>query len=552
MPYSSNTEKIPEKTIRDICYILFRHQGKFLLFFLIVMVPVALWTFITPELYQSNAKILVRLGRESVTLDPTATTGPFISISQSRENEIKSELEILKSQELVESVVDTLGPSVFLRKDETIKGNTKASHPSNEMKGEVSTKTHSASMSVIGLFGDLRFGKRLSDRDQAILEVSKNLEIEALKNSNIISISFKAKDRKLAQGTVETLIAFYLDKHINVHRTAGSYEFFTEQTDQFKNTLFQAEDNLRELKNKAGIASLEEQRRVLLKRLGDLQQEVEGTEAALVASKAKVEAMEKTLKNLPETLVVQETSGYPNQGADLMRDRLYSLQIKEQDLLSKFTEESKPVQEIRRQISEAQALLSQEERTRTQVTKGLNEAYKQTQLALLGERATVSSLQSKLQEQQIQLKGARSEIKTINNNDTQLGQVEREMAIQEVNYRKYIEKLEQARIDHALEIGKISNISIVQPATYPTKSIWPIKNLILGLGFLLGIMGGVGLAFFFEFIDHSLKRPEDVERRLELPTLATIPHLRNGDVNPSAPRPEGQGLLGANEEREDR
>src|SRR4030042_724636 len=295
MPYSSNTEKIPEKTIRDICYILFRHQGKFLLFFLIVMVPVALWTFITPEIYQSNAKILVRLGRESVTLDPTATTGPFISISQSRENEIKSEVEILKSQELVESVVDTLGPSVFVRKDETIKGNTKASHPSNEMKGEVSTKTHSASMSVIGLFGDLRFGKRLSDRDQAILEVSKNLEIEALKNSNIISISFKAKDRKLAQGTVETLIASYLDKHINVHRTAGSYEFFTEQTAQLKNTLFQAEDNLRELKNKAGIASLEEQRRVLLKRLGDLQQEVEGIEATLVGSKAKVETLQGTL-----------------------------------------------------------------------------------------------------------------------------------------------------------------------------------------------------------------------------------------------------------------
>ena len=399
------------------------------------------------------------------------------------------------------------------------------------MNGEISKRTRSASISVIGFLGDLNFGKRLSDRDKAILQVSKSLEIEALKNSNIISISYKAKNRKLAQLTIEKLIAVYLDKHINVHRTAGSYEFFTEQTDHLRNTLFQAEDNLRELKNKAGIASLEEQRHVLLKRMGDLQQEVEGTEAALVASKAKVETMEKTLKSLPETLVVQETSGHPNQGADLMRDRLYGLQIKEQDLLSKFTDESKSVQEIRRQISEAKALLAQEERTRTQVTKGLNEAYKQTQLALLTERATVSSLQSKLKELQSQLIGARSELKAINNNETQLGQVQREMAIQEVSYRKYNEKLEEARIDHALETGKISNISVVQPATYPAKPIWPIKSFILGLGFLLGIMGGIGVAFFFEFIDHSFKKPEDVERKLELPTLAAIPHLRNNEVN---------------------
>ena len=111
MPFSSTEERIPEKSIRDICYVLFRHQRKFLLFFLIVMAPVTLWTLIAPEIYQSNAKLLVRLGRESVTLDPTATTGPIISVGQSRENEIKSELEILKSQELVENVVDAIGPS---------------------------------------------------------------------------------------------------------------------------------------------------------------------------------------------------------------------------------------------------------------------------------------------------------------------------------------------------------------------------------------------------------------------------------------------------------
>ena len=91
-------------------------------------------------------------------------------------------------------------------------------------------------------------------------------------------------------------------------------------------------------------------------------------------------------------MVLQETTGNPNQGADLMRARLYELELKEQDLLSKYTETSKPVQEVRRQLAEARALVAKQDPSRTQVTQGLNEAHKQTELTLLSERANLSSL----------------------------------------------------------------------------------------------------------------------------------------------------------------
>src|SRR3989304_8232729 len=95
-----------EKSSRDLYYVLFRHKWKVVLFFLAVMVTVTVGTLLTPKSYQSEAKIMVRLGRESVSLDPTATTGSVISVGQSRENEVKSGLGILKSKDLVEKVVD--------------------------------------------------------------------------------------------------------------------------------------------------------------------------------------------------------------------------------------------------------------------------------------------------------------------------------------------------------------------------------------------------------------------------------------------------------------
>jgi len=525
MPNIFNEEKIPETSLRDFFYFFFRHKWKAILFFLTVMVIITLGTFMTPRIYQSEAKLLVRLGRENVTLDPTATTGPFISVQQLWENEVKTELEILKSRELVEKVVDAIGPLEILKGPEKIikKDDTMTTTPYNIIR-EIKQKI---SLASDGLMRPLKgLSNPLSPRDRAILEVAENLEIEVLKNSNIISISFKATDQKIAQEVIDKLISFFLDKHISVRRTAGSFEFFTDQTDQFRNTLTQIEENFKELKNKTGIASLDEQRRILLNRIGDLHKEIEATESTLAASRARIQEMEMTLSNLPETQVTQETTGNTNQGADLMRSKLYELQLKEQDLLSRYTDNSQMVKEIRRQIAEAKTLLSKEEPTRTQVTKGLNEAHRQVNLALITEKATFSSLQAKIKKQLTQLTSARAELKNINESEIKLAQMQREMMIQDANYRKYLDKLEQARIDNALEIEKISNISVVQAPTYPVKPILPREMLNMALGLFLGIFGGIGLAFFSDFIDHTFKKPEDIEKRLKLPTLASILNLK--------------------------
>lgn len=496
-------ERIPQRSLRDFCYVIFRQKWKIILFFLAVMLVVTLGTFLAPQIYRSDAQLLIRLGRESVSLDPTVTTGPVIAVDQSRENEIKSELEILKSRDLIEKVVDAIGPSVLLK-------------PSKERTGKSAPLTEAPRGR----------GSPLADRAKAILLVTKKLEIEALKNTNIISISYEAENRKLAQEVIDNLIGFYLEKHIDVHRTQGSYEFFDRQTDQLRNQLAQTEENLRHLKNKTGIASLNEQRSILFKRIGDLQQEIEKTDASVVASKAKIMAMQKSLADLPETLVTQQTTGNQNQGADMMRARLYELQLKEQDLLTRYDEKNKLIQDIRREIAEAQAILAKEERTRIQVTTGLNAAHKQVEGDLLSEKATLSSLQEKVNEERMQLASARNELKAINDEETRIVRVQRDATIQEANYHKYYEKLEQARIDHALEMGKISNISVVQPATYPLKPVRPRKLLNLALGLILGIFGGLGLAFSSEYMDHTFKKPEDIEERLKLPLLAAVSHSK--------------------------
>jgi len=458
--------------VRDLYYIIFRHKWKAVLFFFAVTITVTLYTFQAPEVYRSDAKLIVRPGRENVTLQHTATTGQIISIGQPRKSEINSELEILRSRELAGKVADAIGLKTFSESgSEVLLADASTSGTVRHKIKDFCQRVRATAQNSTSFLEHLGLRAPLNADDKAILTVMKTLDINVPENSNIISISYQAKCPKLAQQVVDKLIHFYLEKHIAMHRTFDPCKFFAQQRDQLRATLAKTAKDLRDLKNTLGIASLNEQRSIILNRIGTLHQEMDLTDAALSASQVKVE-------------------------------------------------------ELRRQIAQAQTPLQKEDATRAQVTKELNAAHQQVQLALVLEEATLFSLQAKAETLREHLTSAQDELKVLNDSELRIAQLEREMNIQEANYRMCSDKLEQSRINHALDSEKVSNIIVVQPASHPIKPVRPHKMLNLALGFFSGVFGGIGLAFFAQYLDHSFKTPEDVEKRLGLPTLVAIPRVR--------------------------
>ncbi|RPJ34607.1 MAG: hypothetical protein EHM27_17160, partial [Deltaproteobacteria bacterium] len=289
MPNSANGFKFPERSLRDFYSILFRHKWKVIIFFLAVVTTVTVGTFLTTEIYKAEAKLLLRIGRENVSLDPTATTGQVISIGQSRESEINSELEILKSRELAEKVVDALGPKSFLEMpDESILDPAASMGPLQEnLRG-----LRGIFRGVGGKLQEFLIATDvitpLSDREKALIGLTKNLEIETQKNSNILFLSYEAPSAEFAQTVLAKLIDFFNDKHLVVHRTGGSYDFFDTQANQLRKQVAEVEEELRKLKSKTGVSSLEDHKKILMNRIGALQTEGEGNQAALTISRANV------------------------------------------------------------------------------------------------------------------------------------------------------------------------------------------------------------------------------------------------------------------------
>ncbi len=425
-------ERNSETSLRDLCYVLFQHKRKMIVFFVFVMSLAALKTFMTANVYQSEATLFVRLGGESIKLDPTATTGQTVNVSQSRESELNSEVAIFKNRELAEEVIKAIGVERF----QQVSGKKK--------------KTKS----------DLK-GSKQAEFNQVVLGVMNATNAKVLKNSNIINVTYESEDPNFAQEVVTKLIEFFLEKHIAVHRTSGSYEFFVEQAALKRSLLGESEKKLWKLRNETGITSVEKERAMLLNRLGTAELEMERTEAELAASRAKVEALRKTL-----------------------------------------------------------------------------------QPTLLDEQSILLSLESKFEVQQRQISEIKEKLKYLNDNEIEIGQQEISIGKQKEDFLKYREHREQARINDALERGKIVNISLVQRPTLPINPIRPKKALNIALGFAAGVFGAFGLALLCAYFDHSIKTPEEAEEQLGTLALASVPLMKFGSSNGTVSNESAGALAG--------
>jgi uncharacterized protein involved in exopolysaccharide biosynthesis len=181
--------------------------------------------------------------------------------------------------------------------------------------------------------------------------------------------------------------------------------------------------------------------------------------------------------------------------------------------LAKFTENHPAVIAIRQQVSGAEDILQSERPDRAQATSA----------AVLAETATYESLVARAASLRTQRDGLAAELTRLNDQEVQISELERQSKVAERNYLSYVASLEQSRIDQALKREQISNINIIQPASLVLKPTSPKTGLTLAVALVVALCGSVALALLSDHLDHSLKSPEDIEQRLGLPVLVSIP-----------------------------
>ena len=94
-------------SFRDFLHVIFKRKKQILLFFAVTVCTVGVGTFVMKPVYEAKAQILVKMGRENLYIPPNSTNSQIINVN--RENQLNSEIELLKSQTLAENVIKSLG-----------------------------------------------------------------------------------------------------------------------------------------------------------------------------------------------------------------------------------------------------------------------------------------------------------------------------------------------------------------------------------------------------------------------------------------------------------
>ena len=453
-----------------------RHKVSAAAFFVAVLAVVGAATVLMPRTYRSQTKLFLRLGRENATLDPTATLGqnPVVALPQTRDSEINSVIEVIKNRVLLEKVVDRVGPGVILGKEPYQPGARPAADPNAAPSREI------------------------DDRYRAVVKLSEKIEAEAVKKSNIVQIGFEGPSPEVSQAVVSSLVEFYLEEHARINRTPGAHKFLAEQADRLRGELTRSEESLRALKEETGLVAPDAQRQILVDRVGRLENELAGIAATMVATEAEAKALREKIATLPATVIVGTTRGLPNQAADAMRAQLYTLQIKELELKAKYPENHPDLVLTRQQTAAAAAILAKEEAGRDQVTTGPNKAREEAELSVLRHEAALASNRARVAALERQLTDERERLKAFTANQFRVAKYQREVELHDAQYRRFAESLERSQIDLALELEKISNVSVVQPATFDVKPVRPNKLLNAAVGLVLAFAGAIAVAIFRE------------------------------------------------------
>jgi uncharacterized protein involved in exopolysaccharide biosynthesis len=215
-------------------------------------------------------------------------------------------------------------------------------------------------------------------------------------------------------------------------------------------------------------------------------------------------------------------TGITNVAADQIKNRLIDLRFQETDLASRYPDDERALIEIRRQVNVALAELEKEQETRTEITTGIDRNFEALQLDLMTARSQLYAGMARLQSLSEELEVKRIALTDLAGEEIGLDRLERAVDIVDREYREYVAHHQRADISAALDSSKVSNVSIVQPATSSMNSVAPRRFLNMLLSLLIGLFGGVGIAYLAELLDDSLKTKEDVADRLGLPVLISL------------------------------
>jgi len=357
-----------------------------------------------------------------------------------------------------------------------------------------------------------------------IHDLSSNIVAEQVSQTDVIEVTFSWPSPEIANHVLKELFELFLFYHVEVHKTSSEdYSFLKQQVELTDRNLRRLEDKFQKFRENERIVSLPNQGRLLLENQSRLEALLKQTETKVAETQKTIQELKKKLSSQPK--VVQLNSKVErNPMLDKLKVKLLDLELQKKKLESKYLPSSHLIKSIDDEILKVQNRLSLEQVSVTgQVTTGLNDNYSSTERELIHAEVQLVALNEKREMVAKQLDWYSDELQKLNPYEMELRRLTRLIDIEGENHKFYRKRLEEARVTNLLDSRGVVNLRIIEPPRASSSPVQPKRMMVIGVGLVIGLVGGIGLAFLFEFFDHSLNTAMDVDRMIKVPYLASFP-----------------------------
>jgi uncharacterized protein involved in exopolysaccharide biosynthesis len=503
--HDGNGNGVHSPTPRDLLAIAFRHRRLMVLSFLGVLSGAILTAVLQPNRYEATMKILVKPARVDPVATPEAALPQFAT--GVTEEELNSEVELLKSRDLLEKIVRTC---------------------------DLQNQNHSAWSRMLAAIS-AHTGPRTPEKDpgvaKTVLTLAKELRVDAVKKTNLIAVNYESTDPELAARVLNALANLYLEKHVAVHRPPGAFDFFQQQTQQYRKGLADAEAHLVDFTHGASVVSAQLEKEGALQKLGEFDATLKQTQAAIAETQQRIGVLQEQGGAMPTRMVTQVRNADDPLILSQLRSNLLTLELKRTELLEKFEPGYRAVREVEAQIAQTRAALAVAEKSQLhEETTDRDPAYEWVREELAKAKSDLAGLQARAEATALTVQSYRENARSLEQKQVVQDDLIRTVKATEESYLLYLRKEEEARISDALDRRRIINVAIAETASVPSLPS-NHRALTVLVGFLLAILTSVGLAFGSEHLDPTFRTPDEVRSFLNIPVLAAMPQDGNGNSN---------------------
>jgi uncharacterized protein involved in exopolysaccharide biosynthesis len=474
-------------SLRELAMVLFRQGKLFVAVSGLVFILAAVYAF-AGTTYRAHVRVLVRRGRSDPPVSGQQNAPPDYSRTDVTEEELNSEVELLRDDDVLRRVVEA---------------NDLASH-------DWLPWLH-------------RHDTERARVQRAARKLARRLNVESIKKTNLIAVSYDAPDPQQAAHVLQSLASIYLEKHKEVHRPGGQLHFFDQQTGESRRQLEEFKGRLLDFTRSHDVVISAQQRDLALQRLNDVEASYRQTQLETAETQHRVLELEAQLARLPERTTTQVRLADNPELLRTLKAGLLDLQLKRTQLLTKFEPNHRLVQEVDQQIVQAKASLAGESLSPLRdETTDKDADYEWARASLQKAQVELKGLEAKQTTTSEQLAGYRALARRLGKDAIAQDDLMSSEKAAEENYLLYVKKREEARMGDALDEDGIVNVAMAEQAVVPALPVWSAGMIVL-VGLVAALTMGTGAAFVADHLDPALRTPEDVLACLDIPVLASLP-----------------------------